>query len=49
MAKDKLSPEVDQFIRVLETSFPGISNLIFYDRRNLNPVQILEEARKQKK
>ncbi len=37
--------EEDNKIRLLELAMPGISNLLFYDRRDLAPTQILEEAK----
>jgi hypothetical protein len=44
----KNEAEEDSKIRVLEIAIPGISNLLFYDRRNLTPEQILEEAKNRK-
>lgn len=45
----KNSKEEEDKIKFLEIVFPGISNLLFYDRRNLTPDQILKEIKKIKK
>lgn len=47
--EDRWSPEIDQLVKILETSFSGISNLLFYDRRDLSPKEILQEAKKEGK
>jgi hypothetical protein len=41
--------EEDRKIKLLELNLPGISNLLFYDRRDLTPAQILEEAKNNSK
>ncbi len=38
--------EEEDRLRILQQAFPGVLNLIFYDKRKLTPEQVLAEAKK---